>query len=66
MFLTDNADFFAEPDASAYWTIGTALAQRDTFWSTLLTMPQDANTDRMPLYPYTSGPMGIGIALLRL
>jgi 4-amino-4-deoxy-L-arabinose transferase-like glycosyltransferase len=38
--------FFAEPDTLTYWVLGSALASRDTFWPTLLSL-----TDRMPLYP---------------
>jgi 4-amino-4-deoxy-L-arabinose transferase-like glycosyltransferase len=41
----ENA-FFAEPDALTYWALGSALAKRETFWPTLLSL-----TDRMPLYP---------------
>jgi len=38
--------FFAESDATTYWAMGAALAQRSGFWPTLSSM-----TDRMPLYP---------------
>ncbi len=41
----ENA-FFAEPDALTYWALGSALAKRETFWPTLVSL-----TDRMPLYP---------------
>ena len=41
----ENA-FFAEPDAFTYWGLGSALAKRETFWPTLVSL-----TDRMPLYP---------------
>jgi hypothetical protein len=44
--LKGNDAFFAEQDTFRYWALGAALAERDSFWSTLLSM-----TDRMPLYP---------------
>lgn len=43
--LTGRDAFFAEQDAFGYWALGAALAKRDTFWPTLLSL-----TDRMPLY----------------
>jgi hypothetical protein len=44
--LTNRSSFFAEQDTFAYWTLGAALANPETFWPTLSAM-----TDRMPLYP---------------
>jgi hypothetical protein len=44
--LHGDASFFAEPDAPAYWKLGTELARPDAFWSTLRSL-----TYRMPLYP---------------
>jgi hypothetical protein len=44
--LRTDSSFFAEPDAYAYWMLGTALAKREAFWTTLSSL-----TDRMPLYP---------------
>src|SRR5262249_35573122 len=46
MLLHGENAFFAEPDAMTYWALGSALAKRDTFWPTLVSL-----TDRMPLYP---------------
>jgi len=44
--LSGDNSFFAEPDAFAYWMLGTALAKHGAFGATLSSM-----TDRMPLYP---------------
>jgi len=48
--LTGHDAFFAEEDAAGYWALGAALAQRQSFWPTLL-----CSTDRMPLYPLLLG-----------
>jgi hypothetical protein len=47
ILLWGDGSFLAEPDATTYWAFGGNLARTDSFWSTLLGMP-----DRiMPLYP---------------
>ena len=48
--LDGREAFFAEADASLYWTLGAALANPASFTATLAAM-----TDRMPLYPLLLG-----------